>query len=116
MFEDERGTIRSFPIDVPAKEYNLMITKQGDMRGFHYHPHFDEYMLVVDGECEFTEFSDDGDHIKLILKVGDSVVIPKNTPHTFLAITDFKFVSLLTEQWDKSFPPIIKVDNNGQPI
>lgn len=115
-FEDSRGVILSFPIDDNLVEYNLMITKKGDQRGFHFHPHFDEYMLVVEGQCEFLEFSDDGNHERKVLNVGDSIRIPVNTAHTFTALTDFKFVSMLTKQWDKSEPPIIKVGEDGKPI
>ena len=30
IFEDDRGTIFSFPIDDNLTEYNLMVTKKGD--------------------------------------------------------------------------------------
>ena len=115
LFEDRRGAIHSFPLlDNTVKEYNLMITKQGDQRGFHYHPHFDEYMLVVEGECQYTEFSPDGNHSSIIMRVGDSIHIPSNVAHAFTALTDFKFVSMLTERWDDSHPPIVKVDAQGR--
>jgi quercetin dioxygenase-like cupin family protein len=119
VFEDHRGVILSFPLDVsdlPVVEYNLMITSKGDERGYHYHPHFDEYMIVVEGECLFKEFSTDGDHKEMIMKVGDSIKIPTGTSHTFKALTDFKFVSLLTKRWDDSEPPIVKVDNDGNEL
>lgn len=119
VFEDHRGVILSFPLtetDLPIVEYNLMITMKGDERGYHYHPHFDEYMIVVDGECLFKEFAEDGNHVELVLKQGDSIKIPSGTSHTFTALTDFKFVSMLTNQWDKSEPPIVKVDNDGNTI
>lgn len=115
-FEDHRGAIHSWPLDQSIVEYNLMITRDGTQRGFHYHPHFDEYMLVVEGSCEFTEFADDGNHHRLHLEVGDSIHIPANTSHAFSALGDFKFVSMLTKKWADSNPPIIKVDHDGKPI
>jgi mannose-6-phosphate isomerase-like protein (cupin superfamily) len=115
-YTDHRGVIRSWPIDQPILEYNLMETRDGTFRGFHYHPHFDEYMLVVHGTCEFTEFSDDGDHHRVRLGVGDSIRIPANTSHAFRAIGDFRFVSMLTRRWDDSDPPIVKVDDDGKPV
>ena len=33
----------------PIVEYNLLFFKPGKTRGFHYHPHFIEYLLCVDG-------------------------------------------------------------------
>lgn len=115
IFSDSRGTIRSFFPEENLVEYNLMITKKGDARGYHYHPHFIEYMLIVEGECLFKEY-DNGNVSEIILKVGDSIKIPIGTAHTFIALTDFKFVSMLTKRWNDSNPPIIKVDKNGKSI
>lgn len=115
IFADSRGTIRSFFPEENLVEYNLMITKKGDARGYHYHPHFIEYMLIVEGECLFKEY-DNGNVSEIILKVGDSIKIPIGTAHTFIALTDFKFVSMLTKRWNDSNPPIIKVDKNGKSI
>lgn len=115
LFEDHRGTIRSFYPDEHIVEWNLMITKEGDARGYHYHPHFTEYMTVVDGVCLFKEY--DGDEVnEQVLQTGDSICIPKFTPHTFIALTDFKFVSLLTKRWHDSNPPIVKIDEAGNEI
>ena len=114
LFEDNRGTIRSFYPDENIVEYNLMITKKGDARGYHYHPHFVEYMIVVEGTCLFKEYSDEIHEVEL--STGDSIRIPKNVPHTFLAITDFKFVSMLTHRWHDSNPPIVKIDEHGKEL
>lgn len=110
---DHRGTIRSWPLDQPIIEFNLMDTVAGTYRGFHYHPHFDEYMAVVAGSCRFTEFLPDGGRETCDLATGDCVHIPSNTAHAFLALEDFKFVSLLTRRWRDSDPPIIRVDEDA---
>lgn len=115
-FTDSRGNIHSWPLDQPVVEFNFMTTKDGNHRGFHFHPHFDEYILVVHGTCEFTEFSEDGKHHRRHLAVGDSIRIPADTSHAFRAIGDFSFVSMLTRRWDDSDPPIVKVDDRGKPI
>jgi quercetin dioxygenase-like cupin family protein len=114
VFEDHRGIIRSYYPDENIVEWNLMITKKGDSRGYHFHPHFIEYMTIVHGECLFKEYADE--IYEHVLRVGDSIRIPINTAHTFVALTDFKFVSLLTKRWNDCDPPIVKVDTNGQPI
>ena len=49
-FSDHRGVIKSFYPDEAVVEYNLMTINKGSSRGFHYHPHFNEYMMVVHGE------------------------------------------------------------------
>tara|TARA_B100000035_G_scaffold117595_1_gene99636 strand:- start:455 stop:835 length:381 start_codon:yes stop_codon:yes gene_type:complete len=114
-FSDHRGVIKSFYPDEAVVEYNLMTINKGSSRGFHYHPHFNEYMMVVHGECIFTEFSD-GNNVSHILKTGDSIKIPIGVAHSFEATTDMKFVSMLTKRWWDSMPPIVKVDENGNEI
>lgn len=101
IFKDSRGTIFSFPIDDNLTEYNLMVTKKGDERGYHYHPEFNEYMMVVSGRCEYTEFVSDNEDITITLEVGDSIRIPIGTSHKFRALEDYSFVSMLTKHWDK---------------
>ena len=112
IFEDHRGIIYSYYPDEKIVEYNLMITKKGDERGYHYHPEFNEFMMVVDGECIYTEWHDNGED-KIHLKTGMSIKIPIGTAHTFTALTDFKFVSMLTKLWHSSNPPIIKIDKKN---
>jgi len=108
-FTDHRGSIFSFFPDVDIKEYNLMVTFKGDERGYHYHPHFYEYIMIVDGECLFKEHHN-GETNEILLKTGSSVRIPAGIAHAFVAITDLKFVSMLTQGWNDSNPPIVKVD------
>ena len=112
IFEDNRGTIFSFPIDDNLTEYNLMVTKKGDERGYHYHPEFNEYMIVVSGSCEYTEFSS-GEDITVRLEVVNSIRIPIGTSHKFRALEDYSFVSMLTKHWDKCNEPIVKVNKDG---
>jgi quercetin dioxygenase-like cupin family protein len=114
VFEDHRGTIFSFPINDNLTEYNLMITKKGDARGYHYHPEFNEYMMVVSGRCEYTEFVKFGEDVTITLEVGDSIRIPLGTSHRFVALEDYSFVSMLTKHWDACEHPIIKVDSDGK--
>lgn len=108
-FSDHRGTIFSFFPEDNIKEYNLMVTFKGDERGYHYHPHFNEYIMIVDGECLFKEYHNSEKHETLI-KTGDSIRIPSGVAHAFVALTDLKFVSMLTQRWNDSNPPIVKVE------
>jgi len=108
IFEDHRGRIISFyPEDVLA-EYNLIITNQGEERGYHYHPEFEEYILIVDGTCRFTEYNGDNENT-VNIETGDSVLIPRGVPHSFFAVTDLKFVSLLNKLWHESEKPIVNI-------
>lgn len=108
IFSDSRGEILTFLPDEKIVEFNMMITKQGDARGYHYHPHFIEYILIVHGSCCFKEFYQD-ETSEIILNVGDCLRIPSYVAHTFIATSDLKFISLLTKRWNDSDPPIVKV-------
>ena len=115
IFSDHRGTISTFYPSDPITEYNYLITKQGDERGYHYHPEFDEYLIVTKGKCLYREYSNNS-VIETLLVPGDSVCIPKNTAHSFVAETDLEFISMLTKKWHDSNPPIVKVDKDGNTI
>jgi quercetin dioxygenase-like cupin family protein len=111
VFGDPRGTIQSFFPDDHIVEYNLLTTLQDNERGYHYHPEFVEYIMVVGGICNFTEYDDDCEYMT-VLNVGDSVRIPAYLPHSFKAVTDLRFVSMLTKRWDDCEVPLVTIRNN----
>jgi len=47
---DGRGGIFTFIPDDPIVEFNFNYIKSGKIRGNHYHPEFDEYFLITEGE------------------------------------------------------------------
>jgi quercetin dioxygenase-like cupin family protein len=111
VFGDPRGTIQSFFPDDHIVEYNLLTTLQGNERGYHYHPEFVEYIMVVAGVCNFTEYEVDCENTT-VLNVGDSVRIPAYLPHSFKAVTDLRFVSMLTKRWDDCDVSLVTIRNN----
>ena len=46
---DGRGGIFTWIPPEPIVEFNMLYFRPGKSRGYHYHPHFIEYLLVVDG-------------------------------------------------------------------
>ena len=46
---DGRGGIFTWIPKEPIVEFNMLYFNPGKVRGFHFHPHFIEYLLVVDG-------------------------------------------------------------------
>ena len=79
---------------------------KGKLRGNHYHPEFDEYILLVSGQGAIIEKGEKEDHF-LRMSKGMCVYIPKNTSHVFLATTDCESVSFLTKPWNDCENPII---------
>jgi len=111
IFTDSRGTVQTFFPQDPIHEYNIITTKSGDKRGSHMHPEFDEYIVVLSGSCKFREGTPvDGKKYlqwgEEILRPGDTLQIPSSVAHEFIAIGEFKFISMLTKKWDESIPQL----------
>jgi mannose-6-phosphate isomerase-like protein (cupin superfamily) len=108
---DGRGGIFTWNPQTPIVEWNFMFCNPGKVRGNHYHPEFDEYILVTLGNgVMISRDSKDSPEEFLYLGRGDCVYIPKDTPHTFYAITECTVVSFLAKRWDDCNPPMIRED------
>ena len=111
---DGRGGIFTWLPKEPIVEFNLLFFKPGKTRGFHYHPHFIEYLLCVDGNGVLIT-RDDNNNPKtesvINLSKGVCTRAEKNSYHTVYSITEMTLVAMLTKRWDHSEPPIIKVEN-----
>ena len=106
--KDGRGGIFTFYPKTPIVEYNFNIIKEGKVRGNHFHPEFDEYYLIVDGEgVLLTKDESNSKEEFLYLTRGQSVLTPKNVSHVFLAIKDTTLVTMLTKKWNDCDVPIV---------
>ncbi|MBA3619302.1 MAG: cupin domain-containing protein [Acidothermales bacterium] len=95
---------------MPIVEWNLIFTKSGENRGFHYHKEFDEYVLVVEGHGAYVSREADGGSSFLKVAAGDCLHFPTRTPHTLHAITDMRMVALLTKRWNDCSEPMTRID------
>jgi dTDP-4-dehydrorhamnose 3,5-epimerase-like enzyme len=103
---DNRGAIYSYIPHDSLVEFVYIDTKQGVTRGHHYHEEFDEYIMLVHGEGIYLERLEDGSTRKIVMGAGQTIYIPRLTPHTFVPLTDCKSVSMLTKSWDSCNNPI----------
>ena len=111
---DGRGGIFTWLPQEPIVEFNLLFFKPGKTRGFHYHPHFIEYLLCVDGNGVLItrdKSNDPKTEGVINLSKGVCTRAEKNSYHTVYSITEMTLVAMLTKQWDHSKPPIIKVED-----
>jgi len=111
--KDGRGGIFTWIPDKPIVEFNMLYFRPGKVRGFHFHPHFEEYLLVVDGNGTLVtrKKADDKKTEEFIhLSKGVCTQTAKNIYHTVYAITEMTIVAMLTKRWDHSDPPIIQVN------
>ena len=112
--KDGRGGIFTWLPKEPLVEFNMLYFNPGKVRGFHFHPEFIEYLLVVNGNGTIVYRDDPNDkkNEKFIhLSKGICTRTDKNTWHTVYAITEMTIVAMLTKRWDHSNPPIIKVED-----
>ena len=111
---DGRGGIFTWVPPEPIVEFNMLYFRPGKTRGFHYHPHFIEYLLVADGSGVLVTREDPQDpecEEFIHLSKGVCTRTETNVYHTVYAITDMTLIAMLTHRWDHSDPPIIRVDN-----
>ena len=111
--KDGRGGIFTWIPEEPIVEFNMLFFKPGKTRGFHYHPEFIEYLLCVDGNGVLIARKDARDpktEEVISLSKGVCTRAEKESYHTVYSITEMTLVAMLTKRWDKSTPPIIKID------
>ena len=81
---DIRGTIDLLlDSQMSFDEITVFHTKEGYARGGCIHPKSDEYTTVIDGWVEYTIGNK-----TYRMGVGESIVIPRNTPHYFVSLTN----------------------------
>ena len=112
--KDGRGGIFTWLPKEPLVEFNMLYFNPVKVRGFHFHPEFIEYLLVVNGNGTLV-YRDDANDKKtekfIHLSKGICTRTDKNTYHTVYAITEMTIVAMLTKRWDHSNPPIIKIED-----
>lgn len=104
---DDRGKIFSFIPGDDIKEFVYIETNKGYDRGHHYHPEFDEYIVLTSGKGMFIE-TIDGVEREIVVESGDCVHIPKNIFHTFVPISNCTSISCLTKAWNDCENPILR--------
>lgn len=84
IHQDKRGRILSLKSDIfQFPEVTLFHTKDGFARGGCIHDLNDEFCTVISGKVEYVV----GEEIRILL-TGDSIKIPKGTPHYFMSLGD----------------------------
>ena len=111
-FEDERGWFselgRVSELPKPFRQANLSFSRQGVIRGLHYHERGQDDLflclqgmvrvVVLDRETGETETEDIGDENPM------AIYVPGRNAHGFEALTDCHFCYLVTEEFDPADP------------
>ena len=80
---DNRGKIFLLKGDLGHPEFTIFVTRKGLARGGCIHKKSDEYTCIISGVVVYTV----GMKVKR-MTTGDSMIIPRRTPHYFVSITD----------------------------
>jgi dTDP-4-dehydrorhamnose 3,5-epimerase-like enzyme len=116
---DGRGVILTYVPEDAIVEFNIVHFRPSCVRGMHYHEHFIEYSLCVQGTGMFvyrTDTNDASSEKSLNISKGFCVRIPRNIVHTIYSIDELTMVAMLSKEWDKSNPPIKQVGEIPKPI
>ncbi len=109
--KDGRGGIFSWIPQDDIKEWSLLYFSPNKVRGNHFHPHFTEYFLIVEGSVVlFTRDSSTGKEITTLAGPGFCFRTPPGVPHAVHAVTSSVCVSFLSEKWDSVTDPIVYED------
>lgn len=85
VHQDNRGEIHIITGDLKeCQEITLLSTKKGFARGGCVHRLNDEFCVVLEGKIKHFI----GDNKPRILQKGQSIIVPKNTPHYIVSLTD----------------------------
>ena len=117
-FEDERGWFcelrRDSALPKPTTQTNLSFSRQGVIRGLHYHERGqDDLFVCVQGMARVVVLDRDSGET-FTEDVGDAnpvaIYVPGRHAHGFEALTDLLFLYHVTEEYDPSDP-----DEHGVP-
>jgi dTDP-4-dehydrorhamnose 3,5-epimerase len=111
-FEDERGwfaeLMRSSLLPKPVRQSNLVFSRQGVIRGLHYHERGqDDLFACVQGMVRVVVLDRDSGNT-FAEDIGDdnpvAIYIPGTLAHGYEALTDCLFLYHVTEEYDPAAP------------
>jgi len=117
-FEDERGwfmeLMRASRLPLPVRQSNLAFSRQGVIRGLHYHERGqDDLFVCLAGMVRVVVLDRESGEV-FTEDIGDdnpvAIYVPGVHAHGYEALTDCLFAYLVTEEYDAANP-----DENGVP-
>jgi len=99
IHEDKRGSLHRILFE--GKEFLLVFTKKGMLRGGDYHKST-QHDVVLSGSMEFRYKKGTLEQIKT-LGVGEMIHFEPNVPHVFTAKEDTLIIEWLEGEFEKSY-------------
>ena len=92
VFENEAGSLKQLVHD-GWKQFNVITSVAGAVRGNHYHKYNDEGFYIIQGSFKLTVWKGD-EKEEYLIKTGDMFLVRPFVFHTFEYIEDTVLVSM----------------------
>ncbi|ADH85083.1 polysaccharide biosynthesis C-terminal domain-containing protein [Desulfurivibrio alkaliphilus] len=87
-FADARGEIVDIVEKIPFDSLTVITSRQGAVRGNHYHRETTQYTFILAGKCRYRSQKPDQPAEEAIMVKGDLAVSPPLESHAFEALED----------------------------
>lgn len=97
VYEDNRGRITDL-LNEPINHVGFITTKEGEVRGRHYHKESIQYSYILSGKFEVVLAKPDNlsKVEKIVLNKGDLITISPNNVHAFIALEDSDMIDMIS--------------------
>ena len=110
---DERGNLIEIVKSKNWKQMNYSFTKEGSIRGNHYHKTIEELFYILKGEVKIEIHNlKTGMKETNIVKGGQGFIIELYEIHRVTALTDVEWIVLYSDVFDQTNPDIFRVDGD----
>jgi dTDP-4-dehydrorhamnose 3,5-epimerase len=110
-FDDERGWLaeiaRASRLPEPLRQTNVSFSRQGTIRGLHYHERQSDLFVCLQGRARVVALDrDTGETFSEDIGDGNfaAVYMPGNLAHGFEALTDVLMLYHVTQEYDPANP------------
>lgn len=110
---DQRGLFLGITRENWIREINYVETKTGEVRGNHYHTGTMEMFFVIEGEVRVTVRHVHSNRTEeRTFSKGDIFLIEPYELHTFCALSDVKWINMLSRPMAEDLPDSHLYDDN----
>ncbi|TLD42259.1 MAG: hypothetical protein JETT_1502 [Candidatus Jettenia ecosi] len=115
IHRDERGLLEGLINFGEWKEFNMITSFSGAIRGNHYHKDTEEIFIILDGEIKVItqRIENDkrvGEPNEKVVKSGDVFTIKPLINHTFYILQDSRWINCLSKKIIANNPDIHRVE------
>lgn len=105
--EDDRGLFWGISQEPWIREINYVETAAGEVRGNHYHTETREMFFIIEGTVRVMVYHvQTGHREEPWFQKGDIFIVEPYEVHTFYALTDAKWINMLSKPFQQEDPDL----------